>query len=394
MVALLILLPWSLVPRPVLDSAASRSGPCDLLGVNRSADMDRPPHAVARVKFCVFQRDPNALTSSCPGVALRVGCWSAVTIPHDGGLSSCLARQPPGPPRCDGMISLHDFSEAWGLLPVQGIGITTPTGLGRHSVSASGSLEPAARRRTGGRRGHVISLAHEAVQREVGRFEYQSFGVGELASGHQCCCQVPPFSAATIPHDGGLSCDRAWHSYGRLLSDAPVCLCVAGEDCYPTRVPGEAAGTSPTRDDRALTTYKEVESTSARRSELQRVHTCPSPDTALLRSETQHLYGSNGVERLGLACQGHSRLLPPHDAWRPDDWAVRDKADPTGTGKGYTVMLQPTGGQQVLAAKHTSSSAENKKLVGSETSEIPRRSSNPGPRPPFVARSHLAIRRA
>ena len=174
--------------------------------------------------------------------------------------------------------------------------------------------------------------------------------------------------------------DRAWHSSGRLLSDAPVYLCVAGEDCYPTRVPGEAAGTSPTRDDRALTTYKKVGSTSARRSELQRVHTCPSPDTALLRSETQHLYGSNGVERLGLTCQGHSRLLPPHDAWRPDDWAVRDEADPTGTGKGYTVMLQPTGGQQVLAAKHTSSSAENKKLMGSETSEIPRRSSNPGPR--------------
>ena len=93
MVALLILLPWSSVPRPVLDSAASRSGPCDLLGVNRSADMKRTPHAVAQVKFCVFQREPNALTSSCPRVALRVGCWSAVAIPHDGGLGSGLARQ-------------------------------------------------------------------------------------------------------------------------------------------------------------------------------------------------------------------------------------------------------------------------------------------------------------
>jgi len=183
MVALLILLPCSLVPRPVLGSAASRSGSCDLLGVNRSADMNRPPHAVAPMKFCAFQREPTALTSSCPRVALRVGCWSAVTIPHDGGLSCGLARQLPGPPRCDGMNSLQDFSEAWGLLPVQGIGITTPMGLGRHSVSASGGLEPAASRRTGGRRDHVIVLAHEAVQREVGCFVYQSFA---LRGGGAC----------------------------------------------------------------------------------------------------------------------------------------------------------------------------------------------------------------
>ena len=76
MVPLLILLPWSSVPLPVLDSAASRSGPCDMLGVNRGADMNRPPHAVAQVKFCVFQREPNALTSSCPRVGPHVGCYA------------------------------------------------------------------------------------------------------------------------------------------------------------------------------------------------------------------------------------------------------------------------------------------------------------------------------
>lgn len=113
------------------------------------------------------------------------------------------------------------------------------------------------------------------------------------------------------------------------------------------------------------------------RRQLRWDHASSSPHKALLRDGTQHIYGSDGVARLGLAHQGRCQVLPPPHPWRPGYRAVRDGAEPTLTNTQYTVMLQPAGGQQKHAARHHSASAKDKKQMGGDTCDKPRRDSNP-----------------
>ena len=115
------------------------------------------------------------------------------------------------------------------------------------------------------------------------------------------------------------------------------------------------------------------------RSERRWDHASSSPHKALLRDGTQRIYGSDGVAWLGLAHQGRCQVLAPPHPWRPGYRAVRDGAEPTLTNTQCTVMLQPAGGQQKHAARHHSASAKDKKQMGGDTCEKPRRDSNPSP---------------